>query len=350
MQLSDIYNTIKNDPYDITYLAIGSAVYRGTEPSERQQYPPFMEHLYNQTQYSIRLINIDMQFEESLFLLSYIPNLTKISENEHVSINNNTSNIKKISIIYVTYQLNLFKINNNNLEIEDLEWLDNINKLIMEQNNMLIVGNYIGTGNNKFEMHFETLYKNTIYEQLFSQLITYDFTVDGYGGCMCNLLENYPLIDFNKKQLIKLDNRLEELHKYVFDYIDNELVINKLKFIFQYTIYDFIDSNHYIYRNCMKDNFQPHMITYMQKTIFNKINIDNYKKEELITIFDKEELITIFQHALNNIKYFIELVYNIKKENYEQLTDLIDNIHTYDIYNWSQNLKSLIKIIISNHI
>ena len=71
-------NMIDDVIYDITYIGIGSAVIRDTKPENRQQFPPFIEYIYNTTNYKIHIINIDLNFEKPYFLTQYFNNLEKL--------------------------------------------------------------------------------------------------------------------------------------------------------------------------------------------------------------------------------------------------------------------------------
>jgi hypothetical protein len=193
MSLMNLVNIIKNDPYDVTYIGIGSALLRPAEAKDRQQFPPFIEKLIFTSNYTIRLINIDSKFENPLFLKSYIKNQQIISDIE--------SKTDRLSIVYLEETLLYDKIFNKDVDIQDLSILDEINKVIIQQNNLLIVGNYTGIEVSKFERYFSNLYKNTDYEIGFNKYITYDFTNDGNGYCSCNLIKNFPIID--NKEIIQ---------------------------------------------------------------------------------------------------------------------------------------------------
>jgi hypothetical protein len=269
---SDILKKIiLNDPHDITYIGIGTAVIRDTNPENLQQFPPFIEDLLHISDMKIRLINIDPSFEDELFLKSYIPDLIKVSDNEYKT--------DRISVIYIHESINI----DTHIDSNDLVLLDNINKIIMEQNNLLVVGIYTGCITFVIEEYFKSLYNNTIYNDLYSKLITYDFSDDGNGGCMCNLLQNYPVIDIVNRTIIKFNMEPSTFINYYYQYIDNIEIITKLKNKCKNILWDHVSRNHYIFRNFKNNNILPSMLIYKNRTIFRDINSEDFDIDKLIT-------------------------------------------------------------------
>ena len=321
MFIKNIIDIIINDPYHITYIGVGSAFVRESKPEDMQQFPPFIENLLHLTNYKLRLINIDSSFEKELFLLSYLKDLEKISD---IQYKNN-----RLSVIYINETLNITDTHSDHIDT-----LNTINKVIMEQNNLLITGIYIGYNIKYLEKYFYLLYQNTKYEDLYNNLIIYDFTDDGIGNCTCNLLENYPIIDYQKKCIIKIDNNINKLYDQYIKYIDDYEIINKLKNIFCKQIISYLTNNHYIYRNILSNNIDTYLESLIKNSIFN-----NYK--------NINDIKNIFINDLKKIIIFIELVLVIDKENYYDLCYLINNFESFDLYNWLIFTKNLIQKIIN---
>lgn len=328
MSLTNLVNIIKNDPYDVTYIGIGSALLRPDEEKDRQQFPPFIEKLLFSSNFTIRLINIDSKFENPLFLKSYIKNQQIISDIE--------SKTDRLSIVYLEETLSYDKIYNKDVDVRDLDILDEINKVIIQQNNLLIVGNYTGVEVSKFERYFSNLYKNTDYEIGFNKYITYDFTNDGNGYCCCNLIKNFPIID--NKEIIKLSSSPSDLlHQYL-NNINNNKVLLKLKKFCESNLINYISTNQYIYRNIKSNNISQFVKSHINDSIFNNTNFD--------------DIIHTYKSDLNNIKSYLVLNYEFTNDELNELSYLINNVDTLDSYEWFPKIKQLLTkiIIIGNKI
>jgi hypothetical protein len=120
--MDNIINRIVTNPVNITWVGIGSAVIRNTNPENMQQLPPFIENLYNNSNVSMRLINFDPEFEKPYFLTTYYNNLSHVestSEIDIYTIKLDTSlGICDLCEIYETY---LNKWHKNNIEDTDLD-------------------------------------------------------------------------------------------------------------------------------------------------------------------------------------------------------------------------------------
>jgi hypothetical protein len=314
-----IIDLIKNYPADITYIAIGSAFLRDTEPHNMQQFPPFLQDIYNNTTYSIRIINIDINFETPYLLPSFMSDLHP--ESEHIFSKT------RLQCIYYKIMLECKKTDDG---IDGITFLDEINKIIMNQSNILIVGEYTGEPSSLKDNIFKQRYKDTIYELLYKDKICYDFTNDGYGGCHCNVLENYPIFNLESKKIIKLniieDNSLIETF---LTNIDNEIITNKIKLIVVNNFKAFINKNHYVFRNLKNKNLHSSVLAMIQNSIFINIDITNYTTNEVIQIFKNE---------LNCYKQYIEINFN---NIYQDFVYLIDIIEIYDDYEWSKDFNLL---------
>jgi hypothetical protein len=303
--MRSIINRIENYPYDITYVAIGSAKIRNTDnPEDRQQFPLFLESQYNSNK-KVRIINIDPKFENPYFMKTYLPYLIEEKINNTVDILYN----QNIEVIYISTIINFN-------EDSDLLLLHNLNQVIMGQNNILIVGDFTGRNTCFLENYFYNLYKNTEYQNKFYNLICYNFVVDNINSCQLNMVNNYPIIENNKiikfnyvdedDFLIKIENKkLNNIHKKIF--IDNFKI--------------FLNVNLYIYRNLIANNITPNIISTMNDSIFKNINISE------ITIILVNKLLLhdkIINKLFDKKNYLVNIINQINIiDNYKLYNELI---------------------------
>ena len=308
-------NMIDDIIYDITYIGIGSAVIRDTKPENRQQFPPFIENIYTTTNYKIHIINIDLNFEKPYFLTQYFNDLEKLDNNIFIK--------DKLKITYIKENIDI--INN----IESFDWFDTLNNIIMDNNKLLICGNYTGNSCNIIENKFKKYYQNTIYKNKFDKYIIYNFLNDDKNSCMCNLLENFPIIDFNNFTIIKINdidiNNFMEIYARVIDI--NISYENRIRTVIINKFYEFIYNNHYIYRNLKNKNYDENIINSIENSIFKK----EQSKESLLETF-KLKLIEYYQiiESLFNDKFIIlnDYIYNLEKYNdYIWLDYMLTNIN-----------------------
>jgi len=300
------------DPVDITYIAIGCAFVRDSKPENLQQFPPFLQNIYNKNNFRIRLLLIDIKFERPYFLKNYIENLNIVSNDEFYKNN--------LEIFYLE----------NNFDY-NLDNLDMINKIIMEQNNMLIFADYTGRCNSILENYFYEEYKGTKYESIFKENITYDFTNDEYGGCMTNLLENYPLIE--DKKLIKINNLSDE------DFLDfisknklNDEILLKIKCKIKKKLKNFTDIDCVCYRNLVKNNLSDYVVDLISKSIFknNSYNENNLNEIMINRLYFYKKVIEIF---LDDTKI-------------EEFNNIIDSFGKEENYKWLDRLRAVLKNIL----
>ena len=320
--MQTIINKIVDDPYDITYIAIGSANIRNSKESkDRQQFPPFLESQYNSSK-KIRIINIDPCFEKPYFIKKYLPYLiedkvTNLDEQDTNVDEQNTN--KKIDRLYnenieVYYILRSINFN----EDKDLWMLNLLNQIIMNQNNILIVGDFTGRSNDFLELYFYKLYKNTEYQIKFNNLICYDFIVDCENTCQLDMETNYPIIENNKIIKFNFVDEDDFLIK-----IKNKKLNNIHQKIFTNSFKKFINTNLYIYRNLINKNITPHIISIIQESIFNDIDINELKDIE-IRLIDK---LILYDKIINKL---------FQKKKY--LVDIINKVNTIDNYKLYDNL------------
>jgi len=310
-------NLIDNIIYDITYIGIGSAVIRDTEPKNRQQFPPFIESIYNNTDCKIHIINIDPNFEKPYFLTQHFTDLEKISDSIFTK--------DRLKITYINEYVDI--VNN----IESFDWFDTLNNIIMDNNKLLICGNYTGNSCNIIENKFKKHYQNTIYEDKFNKYIIYNFFTSETNGCMCNLFENFPIIDFKNFTIVKINdinlNNFMEIYKktieinILYENIIKKFIINKF--------FQFIDYNHYIYRNLKNNNYSQNIITSMQFSIFKE-----GESNEFLTEIFKLKLIEYYQ--------IIEFLFN---DQFIELEVYIYNMENYNDYEWHNIVTKIIKKI-----
>jgi hypothetical protein len=199
----------------------------------------------------------------------------------------------------------------------------------MNQNNILIVGDFTGRSNSFLELYFYNLYKNTEYQSRFNDLICYDFVVDCDNTCQLNMETNYPIIENDKiikfnfidedDFLIKIKNRnLNSIHRRIFT--------NSFK--------KFINNNLYIYRNLINRNITPHIISILQESIFNGIDINEVKDVETRLI----EKLILHDEIINKLydkkKYLFDIISKVNIiDNYKLYNDLI--LLNYELVNCS---------------
>jgi hypothetical protein len=300
--------------YDITYIGIGSAVIRDTTPENRQQFPPFIENIYNNTDCTIHVINIDPNFENPYFLTQYFSDLEKLSDTIF------TKNRLKITYIsdYVDIVDNIVSFN----------WFETLNNIIMDNNKLLICGNYTGYSCNIIENKFKKHYENTIYEDKFNKYIIYDFLNININSCMCNLLENFPIINLKNFTIVKINNidlnNFMEIYEKTIE-IDNSYK-NKIEEFIINKFYEFINYNHYVYRNLKNDNYNENIINSIQFSIFKG------ESKEFLTEKFKLKLIEYYQ--------IIEFLFNDK---FIELEHYIYNMENYNDYEWRSIVTKIIK-------
>lgn len=311
-----IINKIVDNPYDITYLAIGSANIRNNnESKDRQQFPPFLELHYNNKK-KVRIINVDPYFEEIYFMKKYLPYLIEdqvINLDEDKKDNNiNRLYSQNIEVYYISITINFD-------DDKDLLILNILNQIIMNQNNILIVGDFTGRSNNFLELYFYNLYKNTEYHNKFNNLICYDFIIDCESTCELDMETNYPIIKNNKIikfNFINEDDFLIKIKNKKLNFIHRKIFVNSFK--------KFINTNLYIYRNLLNKNITHDIINSLPNSIFNNININEVDEIKIILIdklilYDK-----IINLIFNKNKYLVDIISKINIiDNYKIYNDLI---------------------------
>jgi hypothetical protein len=268
-----------NQISDITYIGIGSACIRDSNPENMQQFPPWLESEYRNSKKTFCLINIDPKFESPYLLTQILP----IEEDEISSTQDGLMIVFKtdrLKCIYINEELNYCNVVNGKYIVNDLmvKPLDTINQQVIKQSKLLISGIYTGFSNDILEQYFSNKYSQ-IYKYAYNTFITYNFMNDKHGFCMVNLMTNFPLVDYSTNQIIKIDEIIENLD---FETIKNiygpniyglekkiiNWSINKLKQLLNIEIY--------LYRNYLNCNFQPSMDLTIQKSIFKNINFRDF--------------------------------------------------------------------------
>jgi hypothetical protein len=335
--MDKIVNYIKSKEYmsDIIYIAIGSTVIRDTKPENMQQFPPWLEKIWLTTNLTITLINIDTKFEQPYTLIKHL-NLIKTSSED-------VYKQQRLDCIYINYTFDY---------TNDLCFLDELNRLVIDKNKLLICGDYTGRSNSIMENHFIDLYElEPKYNYGYLINITYNFMVDDSANtCVINLLKNYPLIDLDSHKIVKLLNiNIENLGTIIETY--NGVLNFKEKMIIKLILMlnNISDNELYLYRNYINKNYQEHMKKIWENSIFNDINITDYTDYSIIIDNMKNKIVIyclelikglekyIDSTEFNHAKQILPLMPTDKQAIYFYINDYIKtirilvNIYCYDI-------------------
>ena len=334
---------------DIVYIGIGSACIRDSNPENMQQFPPWLESEYNNSNKTFCIINIDPRFESPYLLTQRLP--VELDE----SISNDLFKLfvtDRLECIYVNEQFKYVKWDDEKkaetIDCIGINPLDIINQLVMNSSKLLISGNYTGVSNDLLEKYFFELYVDI---PIYSTNITYNFMNDNHGSCMVNLLENFPLIDYSLNQLVKIENIIQITH---LDYLtikniygnnifglDNKIIhfsLNKLKSLLHLELF--------LYRNYLHRSYGEHMIWALKKSSFCDLDICDYVNFDSISLKMRE---LIYE---NYIEYLL-LLSNIENKTNETNDEIIQTIEYLQsipsdpnqIYVWTNNFsKSLRKL------
>lgn len=300
-----LINIIQNNPVDITYFTIGSAFLGNIDtPEKRQQFPPFIEAQYNNKK-KIRVINIDPIFEKPYFIKRYLPNLIEENYDNYDKFYN-----ENLEVIYISH---VFELNEYSYLFFDI-----INKIIMDQNNILIVADFTGRDFTFIEKYFYDLYNDTDNKNKFNDLICYNFIIEQENSCHLNMINNYPIIENNKIIKFNFIDESDFLIK-----IQNKKINNIHKKVFVVIFNNFINTNFYIYRNLYAKHITQPIINTIPKSIFKDIDIKTYSNDDIYAILSYK--LYIYDDLINKL---------FKQENYlVRDINLINVIDNYELYN-----------------
>lgn len=343
IHLEEYFKSIQDQVPDITYIGIGTACIRDSKPENMQQFPPWLESEYRKSDKTFCLINIDPKFESPYLLTQMFP----IEEDPSSSSADGLFQVFKtdrLVCIYINEALEYYDIVNSKCVVNELAVrpLDSINRLLIDKSKLLISGIYTGASNDILEQYFKSLYSDTY---LYDVLITYNFMDDAYGSCMVDLTTNFPLIDFESNQIIKIDQIVEKLDLDTIKTIYGTNIhgleqkitswsINKLR--------QLSNSEMYLYRNYLNRNYQPTMEWAVQRSAFVGMDLSDYSN---------------FDQSINKMLEIINLTYlpcisflkssACEQDKLAQLLQLIQLIPTTptNIYNWVSNYTKLINSI-----
>lgn len=336
-QLEDYFRSKVQIP-DIIYIGIGSACVRDSKPENMQQFPPWLESEYYNTNKTFCIINIDPRFESPYLLTQRLP----IILDEEISSDSFELFITdRLECIYINDSLAFTTWDNESkcqiINESGIKTLHIINELVMQSDRLLISGIYTGESNSILDDYFSKLYSSN---SKYSTNLTYNFMNDSYGSCMVNLLENYPLVDYSTNQIIKVENSLNKTHIYKnriigFEKKLSEFAIGKLKSLLNLEIF--------LYRNYLNKSYGQHMDWTIKNSSFKDINILDYTNFELSS-FKMRELI-----YNNYIDYLLALTNIDIKPNNEiiQTISYLQSIPSdpVQIYTWISDFsKVLVKL------
>jgi hypothetical protein len=299
---------------DIVYVGIGSALIRDSNKENMQQFPPWLENIWRTTNLSITLINIDIKFERPYLLTSYL-NLNKNYSEDDKDIE--IYRKKRLECIYVN---TILDYNTENGKVgTDIIYLDELNKMAIDNNNILICGDYTGRSNNILELYFCKLYENSNkYSYGYLTKITYNFMSDLFGSCMVNLIKNFPLIDIDNKQVIKLSNTSpSNLNALIEIYRNFPNFEEKLINIIFIILKSMSDTELYLYRNYLNKNYQEYMNTVCIQSILNTVDISDYSNFENTRDSIKNKIIIFCLELINTLKQYID------KDEFNEIENII---------------------------
>lgn len=293
---------------DIIYIAIGSAVLRDFEPKNRQQFPPWLEDIWKKNNVSITLINIDKEFENPYFLPSFL-NLIKTYEEDKII---DVYEHNRLECIYLNSEINYYNIYSTT--DTDIIYFDELNRLVLDNDKLLICGDYTGLSNNILESYFYKLYKESNkYFYRYTTKITYNFMLDLIGSCDVDLYENYPLIDINSRQIIKFTNiNVENIESFIEVYKDILNFKEKIVHVILNYLQSISNCELYLFRNYLNKNYQENMKYYLDKSIINNINILDYSDFKNTKKIIKNKIIEYLLQLIKALKQYID--YNIFDE------------------------------------
>jgi len=270
---------------DITYIGIGSACVRDSNPENMQQFPPWLESEYKNSDKTFCLINIDPRFEYPYLLTQMLP----IEEDESSSSSDGLFKVFKMDrliCIYINEALEYHNFVDNEYIVNELavQSLDVINNLVMANSKLLISGLYTGMSNDILENYFNSKYLNS---HKFNTHITYNFMEDGYGSCMVDLTTNYPLVDYQSNQIVKLNLIIEIVDLETIKSIYGQNIYGLEQKIINWSIYklkQLPNIEMFLYRNYINRNFQPIMDCTIQISAFKGMDMLDYVNFETNTI------------------------------------------------------------------
>lgn len=339
------YYLSKESVPDITWIGIGSACVRDSNPENMQQFPPWISSEFSKSGSDLTccLINIDPKFESPLLLPQLYPELKEIWVSPDLTVRVFSSG--RLECIYVGVGLEYYEFVNGDYKIQEnsLAPLDTINKLVMSNSKLLVSGIFTGMSNDLLDKYFTNLYSSS---HTYTTNITYNFMNDLYGSCMVSLLENYPLIDWNSKQIIKPELLVQtigpeiitEIRK-IFDGQINGLEL-KLQGLAISQLKNLLNCEGYLYRNYLNKSFQDHMKLAHSRSKFSSINFD---------YFDPSNLDLMRDLMYKTYSPYIQVLKSIKSD--DKNLDLLDIlIHTIpsdpkQIYEWTNSYSKILNLI-----
>jgi len=348
MEWLESYFLQKDIISDITWIGIGSASMRDSKPKNMQQFPPWLnsEFVKQGSNLTCTLINIDPTFESPYLLTKIYPQLVKTwtSPDELIHV----FSMDRLECIYVNVSINYYnQVDGQHGVIEDvLRPFDTINRLVMSQYKLLVSGIFTGISNNIIEKYFTDLYKS---EYNFSTSITYNFMNDSNGSCVVNLLENYPLIDWDSNQIIKINQMIETIGPDIITEIKtifNPKIIGidfKLQSISLNLLANLPNLEVFLYRNYLNKNFESHTKLMYSSSKFSHIDLNCFEP-------------SVYESNINLMKKLIYQTYSpyieiLRTCGFDsEILDLLDQslkdipLDSKEIYNWTNYYKKILNL------
>ena len=126
---------------------------------------------------------------------------------------------------------------------------------------------------------------------------------DNYGSCMVDLTSNYPLIDYQSNQILKIDQIVEKLDLETIKDIYGTNIFGLEKKIINSSIHklkQLPDLEFYLYRNYLNRNYLQSMDWAIQMSVFKDINFKDFVDYEA-NISNMLELINLTYRPYINI-------------------------------------------------
>jgi hypothetical protein len=332
--LNYLLQNCNHNPVNFTYFAIGSAPHCSiSELNERydQIIPKFILDILDNTDDTIRIINIDEVFENN-----HIQMIEKIQMMTEYHKSNKWNTNYKLDFEYTKYEnIHIWRTKDNRVEsiiiggsfTHKNRWNDLTNDWFIEKlcdltlkfNSKLVVQEY--TGYDLDNLRFE-LFNKSLNKELFKNKILIDITYGNNCGCGTDLIKNKPIYndyyDFINFTLMKDSDMVDIIGKS--DEIDEIIKIFFIK--------KFRQIIHTIY------------VDYRRKKSGQSLMFGHSLYNELSTA---GQIMQVVLNELNEIIKIFDLLKMLTDEKKELIKNLFEKYPEYDIYKWGEIMINIYK-------